>query len=308
MNSQSVIKEYINRINAVCDYIEKNINKSFTLDELTMVSNFSKYHFHRIFSAFMGETLYGYITRLKLERASGQLLYLAIKPVTQIALDYGFTDSAMFARAFKKHYGMSATEFREKNSNIGKDNKENFLYNHNENMIIRRSRKMNFKSTLEIKDASEMTVAYLRHVGTYEELGKVFIGMMSRLGAWAGAQGLISEDTKLLAVYHDNPSITEEDKLKTSICITIPKETKTEGDMGKMLISAGKYAIGHFEIDDENAAEQHGQAWEYMYGKWLPESGFQPDDKPVFEVYVNNPNMHPERKHLIDIYLPIKNA
>lgn len=43
-------KEYISRINLVQDYIEKNINNVFQLEELAEISGFSKYHFHRIFN------------------------------------------------------------------------------------------------------------------------------------------------------------------------------------------------------------------------------------------------------------------
>jgi len=151
-----------------------------------------------------------------------------------------------------------------------------------------------------------MTVAYLRHIGTYEELGIVFKPMIGRLMEWAQSKGELNENTRLLAVYHDNPNITDEDKLKTSICVTVAEDTKTQGDIGKMEIAGGEYAIGHFEINDADAALEHGQAWDYMYGVWLPQSGYMPDDNPVFEVYVNNPETHPERKHIVDIYLPVK--
>jgi len=261
----------------------------------------------------MGESLYSYIIRIKLERSAAQLLYSSNKPITDIALDYGFADSAMFARSFKKYYGISATEYKRKHSKISKakskiskENNANLEYNHEENMINRRHNKMQSKCDVEVVSVDKMTVAYLRHVGTYEELGKVFGSMIARLGSWAGAQRIMDKDTKVLAVYHDNPNITEESKLKTSICITIPKDTKVDGDLGKMSLSSGKYAIGHFEIDDDKAQEQHGCAWQYMYGEWLPQSGYQPDDSPVFEVYVNDPNTHPERKHFVDIYLPVK--
>ena len=165
---------------------------------------------------------------------------------------------------------------------------------------------MEAKCNVEVKAIEPMTAAYLRHIGTYEELGRKFKGMIARIVQWAGGKGLLDEKTKLLAIYHDNPNITEEDKLKTSICVTVPKGTKVDEEIGSLEISGGKYAIAHFEIDDNEAAAQHSAAWEYLYGQWLPESGYQPADSPVFEVYANDPSQHPERKHLIDIYLPVK--
>lgn len=307
-------KEYISRINIVQDYIEKNIDKIFTLEELSCISGFSKYHFHRIFGSIMNETLYNYINRLKLEKAVSFLLHAPHKSITEIALDLGFTDSAMFARSFKKYYKMSATEYRRTYSNNSKRESkirkaENMPPRYNEAEITNnwRQHKMNIKCKVDVVDVEEMTVIYLRHVGTYLELGKVFHNMIGRLVTWASSHGLIGEEgPKLIAVYHDNPEITEDEKRRTSICLVVPKDTKVDGDIGKMTINAGKYAIGHFEIDDNAAAQQHSNAWQYLFSEWLPESGFQPDDGPNFEMYLNDPNTHPERKHFLDIYLPVK--
>ncbi len=83
----------------------------------------------------------------------------------------------------------------------------------------------------------------------------------------------------------------------------MPKDMKVEGDIGKMSIPEGQYAIGHFVTD---TAEQHGDAWKYLFGEWFPESGYQPGDGPIFEMYMNDPNTHPKNKHFIDIYLPVK--
>ncbi len=95
-------QEYISRMNLVQDYIEKNIGNVFTLEELSAVSGFSKYHFHRLFGSIVNETLYSYIVRQRLERSLSALLYTPKKSITEIALDFGFSDSAMFARSFKK--------------------------------------------------------------------------------------------------------------------------------------------------------------------------------------------------------------
>ncbi len=81
--------------------------------------------------------------------------------------------------------------------------------------------------------------------------------------------------TKILTVYHDNPESTNETQLRTSLCMTIPDTAKIaeQGDIGSIRIS-GKYAAGHFEIYQN----EYTQAWAYMYGQWLPNSGCQPRD------------------------------
>jgi AraC family transcriptional regulator len=69
-----------------------------------------------------------------------------------------------------------------------------------------------------------------------------------------------------------------------------------------MTIPGGSYAIGHFEIDDQG----YEAAWNSIYGAWLPESGYQPDDRPAFEHCKNDPKEHPEGKSIVDIYVPVK--
>lgn len=307
-------QEYILRINTVQDYIEKNINKVFSLEELSAISGFSKYHFHRIFGSIVNETLYNYINRLKLEKAASYLLHAPHKTITQIAMDFGFADSAMFARSFKKHYGVSATEYRttyskniQTKSKIRKAKKVLPTYNDDDITNKLRRSKMEIECKVDIVNIEEMTVVYLRHLGTYAEFGEKFHDMISRLAAWGFAQGVMIEGTtKLLTIYHDNPEITQDDRRRTSVCISVPKDTKVNGEFGKMAVPEGKYAIGHFVIDDDAAARQHANAWEYLYGQWLPQSGYQPGDGPNFEIYLNDPSTHPEKKRFIDIYLPVK--
>ncbi|MBW2277899.1 MAG: helix-turn-helix transcriptional regulator, partial [Deltaproteobacteria bacterium] len=106
-------EEYVARINRVIDYIETHIEEELRLETLAVVACFSSFHFHRIFSAMMGEPLGQFIQRVRLERAANQLLGNPKKSITEIALDSGFSGSATFARAFKEGFGMSASEWRD---------------------------------------------------------------------------------------------------------------------------------------------------------------------------------------------------
>ena len=86
------------------------------------------------------------------------------------------------------------------------------------------------------------------------------------------------------------------------ISMAVPPDTEVDGDIGKLIIPAGTYALGHFEI----TGDQYPSAWKAIYQGWLPESGYQPDDRPCFEDYLNDPNEHPENKHIINICIPVK--
>jgi AraC family transcriptional regulator len=318
-------KEYISRINRVIDYIDNNLNTELTLKILASISNFSPFHFHRIFSSITRETLYQYIQRIRIEKAAGMLIANPEKTITEIAMDCGFSNSATFARAFKGMYKISASEWKnggfKKYSNNGKtdsnnhqkesNNKKDYQITSNYNDHINQFWRIKMKTrtnadldfTVDVKEISEMPVAYVRHTGPYKGDSALFESLYNKLMTWAGPRGLINfPKTKMFTVYHDSPEITEEQNLRISACITVPAGTKVDGEIGYMLVPGGKYAIGHFEIDDE----QYEAAWNGIFGSWLPESGYQCDDRACFEMCLNKPDEHPEGKHIVDIYIPVK--
>ncbi|MBP7263882.1 MAG: GyrI-like domain-containing protein [Spirochaetia bacterium] len=105
-----------------------------------------------------------------------------------------------------------------------------------------------------------------------------------------------------LAVYHDDPDLTPADKLRSSACVTVPDGTEVGGDIALMKVPGGKFAVGHFTIE----AGQFGQAWDALMGEWFPSSGYQPDDRLCYEVYITDPAHHPEGKFVVDICEPVR--
>ena len=315
--------EYTVRINRVIDFIDTHLGEKLQLADLARVATFSPYHFHRLFRAFTGEPLYRFIQRLRIEKAATQLVERPRTSVTEVALDCGFSSSSSFARAFKEHFGESATEYR--NAVFGRESKISEIksktgktqskerqdavlrggYPESINLLIKgRNKMLDQKSyTVEVKTVEGMNVAYVRHTGPYKGDENLFADLFNRLCTWAGPRDLLADpDLKMMSVYHDNPDVTEEKNLRVSVCMTVPESTEVSGEVGSMIIPGGKYAIGHFEIN----ADQYEEAWNALYGNWLPSSGYQPDDRPPFELYRNDPKNHPEGKHIVDIYLPVK--
>lgn len=332
--------DYVARINRVIDFIEHHIDEELSLDILSEVANFSKFHFHRIFYAIIGETLYDFIQRIRLEKAANRLIRTPYDSLEQIAYDSGFKSPSVFSRAFKSMFSISPSQWRRKyhattdksytnklssffysansnncqdnsnfhqsNSNKGKDISDIVPYFRNVNFseIIRRYEmyeKMDFK--VIVKDMEAMNVAYVRHIGSYKANPALFAGLIKKLFAWAQPRNLINfPDTKLMFVYHDNPDITEESKLRVSACITVPESTEVSGEIGRMAIPAGKYATAHFEINQD----EYEKAWNAVFASWLPQSGYQPADGLCYELSLNDPQTHPEGKHIVDICFPVK--
>jgi len=307
----------------VIDYIEANIGKDLSLEELARVAHFSPFHFHRIFRAMAGETLNNFIQRIRVEKAATKLVLNPKKSITEIAFECGFSGSSAFARVFRETFHTSASDWRSRRylqySKNGKiDSKESQpvgnirqdfdIYPYYTEGTTKQRWRIEMKNreiqtNVEVKDMPELHVAYVRHIGPYKGDQELFAGLFNKLMVWAGPRSLLRfPETKVLTIYYDNPDITDESRLRTDACITIPEDTQVEGEIGKATISAGKYAVAHFEI----SPDQYQEAWNAVYGGWLPDSGYQPDDRPCYELYLSDPKEHPEGKHIVDICVPVK--
>ena len=110
MNYDACIKKSI-------EYIENNLSKKIELKELADKVFLSKYHFHRIFHAVVGEPVAEYIRKKRLEEAANELLNTDHK-IIDIALKYQFSNQESFTKAFKKLYGIPPKEFRKNRVNL----------------------------------------------------------------------------------------------------------------------------------------------------------------------------------------------
>jgi len=158
------------------------------------------------------------------------------------------------------------------------------------------------KFEASIKDLPERHVACIRHVGPYPKIGEA----IERLFAWAEPRGLIRfPETAVLAVYHDSPEEVDTSDLRSDACITVPEGTPVDGDVKRMTIPGGVFAVAHVEID----ASEYGEAWDKLIGEWMPESEYEPDvpsERLCYELYLNDPDQHPEKKHIVDICEPVR--
>src|SRR5512142_2872809 len=106
------LQEYCERIDDVKKYIRDHIDEPLTREALAEVAGFSVPHFHRIFTAQLGENIASYVRRVRLERA-GRKLRMGAVDITQVALAAGYDTHAAFGRAFKLQYGLSPSQFRQ---------------------------------------------------------------------------------------------------------------------------------------------------------------------------------------------------
>jgi AraC family transcriptional regulator len=373
MTEKHIYEEYLARINRVLDYIDNNLAKQFTLEELAAVACFSKFHFIRIFSGIINETPFQYILRIRLQKAASLMVIdQQRKSFTEIAEEVGFTELSILSRNFKKYFGMAPFDFRQKlvvykrsinhknykfnihkkrnlsqtnsnesqksadissyfcnTENVGiamndanltdelnekirlEHNLKSAVYYNSKKFInqkiknwrdqMENSKKPNTFKSIEIKELTKITVAYIRHIGPYMQNGDLFEKLYGKLFAWAGARGFMNNpDFKTLCVYHDDPNVTEEENLRISVAFPISEDTKVDGEIGKMEVDGGKYAVARFELGVNDFSE----AWNWVFARWLPESGYQCDNRACFEVYPEPQSAN--GNWLVDICVPVK--
>ncbi len=107
----------------------------------------------------------------------------------------------------------------------------------------------------------------------------------------------------VMTIYQDNPFITDQKNLRTSVAMSIPKTVKhIDDDEITLMTIKGKYAVIHFEIN----RNEYGKAWNYAYHEWLFKSKEKPRDSFPFEMYITKPPSNLKDKSFTDIYIPIE--
>ena len=104
-------QEYLERFLSICEYIDTHCTEDITLDEISKIAGFSKYHFTRLFKQFTNNTFYKYLNQKRIELALTLLADPNIS-VTETAMQSGFANPSTFIRVFKAEKGCTPTEFR----------------------------------------------------------------------------------------------------------------------------------------------------------------------------------------------------
>ena len=112
LSEPQLLEHHADCIEEVMRYIRRHISEPLDRETLAAVAGFSIPHFHRVFTAQVGESAISYVRRIRLERAARKLRMGAVD-ITQVALAAGYDSHAAFSKAFKQQYGLSPSEFRQ---------------------------------------------------------------------------------------------------------------------------------------------------------------------------------------------------
>lgn len=99
-------------VSSLTVWIHKNITKNIKIEELSLISGYSPWYMQRIFKRYMGVTVGAYIRGYRVKKASEELL-ASNDPINDIAIHYGYDSQQTFSRVFRRHFGLSPSQFRD---------------------------------------------------------------------------------------------------------------------------------------------------------------------------------------------------
>ncbi|MBE7416946.1 MAG: AraC family transcriptional regulator [Ideonella sp.] len=273
--------EYDRRMHRVLEAIDQRLDQSLDLASLAAVAHFSPYHFHRLFSAWMGETLGDYLRRRRLEVAAGRLAAQPRLAVLQVALSVGFGSGEAFSRAFKAHFGSAPSGWRAQLRQRKRDQATRKIdqlrgataadtggsaFHHEEPAM-----------NVTLIDRAPQRVAYLRHTGPYGEPVSRF--WQQQVGPWLATERLFGRVR--YGISHDDPSITDPAKCRYDACVEVDDRYVPSGAALVTKLPGGRYASMPFH----GTAGDIKAAWTRLLRDWLPGSRLQLDSRPCFELY-----------------------
>ncbi|MHC4426278.1 MAG: AraC family transcriptional regulator [Planctomycetota bacterium] len=292
---ESTEQLYKQRILHVQMYIQQNLDRELSLEELAKESYFSVYHFHRVFRAVVGESLKEHIRRLRLERAASFLKHTD-KSIVNIALSAGYQTHEAFTRAFKTAFGCPPSDFRSSNSTSSQG-----IIAHYQNDAKAKDPNLTIGDNhmqVTIENIKAMRVAFLRHIGPYNQVGKAW----DRLSTHLGKDGYLGSGSKFIGICYDDPEVTAPEKVRYDACITVEESFVPEDEIAVQTIGGGEYAVTtHFGPYDKL-----GETYSRLFGEWLLQSSRELRSDPCLEFYLNDPDCTDPDDLITDICLPLK--
>lgn len=286
---------YVERVQRSVDFIEQNLREDITLDGIANAAAFSPYHFHRVFSLTVGETIKNYIRKRRLTEAAYELRD-SNRRILDIAFEYRFESQESFSRAFKKLFSVSPAIYRSL-TKYPKFYEKKVL---TEEGIMHRAKGIEVKS--EIINKETFWVVGMEYRGSKEHHGEI----PKLWGKFDGRSKEISNRQGKVVSYgvcFSTPSMLQKDEFYYMASVPVTSSDDVPEGMVAKEIKGGDFVV----ITHKGPISKISDTLDYVYGSWLPKSGFDPDDRANLELYDQRFKFEdPESE--FDILVPIKKS
>jgi len=290
----AALHNYDPRMQRVLDHIDRHLDDNLDLDAVSRIAAFSKYHFHRQFTAAFGLSFHRYVQLARMKQASYQLAYRDEQTVTDIAMDAGYDAPDAFARAFRQRFGQSPSSFRKS------PDWEPWLAAFGP-LDNARSKLMQTTYTPDdatIRDAAPTPVAVMEHRGDPATIGAT----IQRFIAWRKAAGLSPKTAPTFNVFHCDPRTTPPADYRMDLCVGTDRPIEAHGERIEAgVIPGGRCAVLRVVGHTDNMEP----AGLYLYRDWLPASGEEARDFPLYCQRITFFPEVPEHEAVAELFLPL---
>ncbi len=278
-SSSRAASSYAERVNVVMDYVRQHLDRNLTLAELARVASFSPYHFHRIFKGQTGETIASFTRRARLERAVALMRSTPTRDLGSVGVEVGFATPSEFSRVFRSVYGRSPSTWDRRSRLDGAVDLTDEVAA--EEAGISWPDGSGPKARLMARPACR--VAYLRVRDPWQD-DRLTEGY-DQLLTWVRQRMIEPTDQQLLGLSWESGKVTPLDLLVYDLGITVPEDVTAEGTIGVHHLPAALAVEVHCTSLRSTAI-----AWEFLYGEWLPKSGYEPLDRPAVKWFRRAPD------------------
>lgn len=276
------------------EHIDEHLDEELTLDRLSSIAAFSKYHFHRQFSELFGIAVFRYVQLVRSKRASYQLAFGSNR-IIDIALTSGYESHEAFSRAFKKTTGQTPSEFREQ---------PDWQPWHATHQRLRELRSQHMKPNHCLEDVQivlfpETRVGTLQHRG---DPGRLEASIANFI-AWRRQNRLSRDVSATFNLLYNDPEETPPAEFRLDLCAATTQPV-AENPFGVVAgtIPAGRCALLRHQGSDDTL----GVTLRYLYSSWLPSSGEELRDFPLFIQRLRFFPDVPEQEAVSDVFLPLQ--
>ena len=293
MNSNATSSYHL-RFRKVLEYIDAHLDEELSLDVLSALAAFSKYHFHRQFSQLFGLGVHQYVQLVRLRCASRKLAFSAEQRIIDIALESGYESPEAFARAFKKAVGQTPSAFRDRPEWIP-------WHATYQPLAELRSRHMTRNYSIEdveIVHFETTRIAVLEHRGDPHLL----LDSVRRFVDWRKQNCLPPKRSATFNLIYDDPANTPPEQFRFDLCAAISRSVDANDQgVSERAIPGGRCARLRYVGSEDGI----GEAIAFLYATWLPPSGEELRDFPLFLQRVRFAPEVPENESEIHFYLPL---
>ena len=285
------------RIVEAVAYLLANLDDPVELDVLADTVCLSRFHFHRVFQALMGETVGELARRLRLERAA-HALRTTNAPITMIAFEASYATLEAFIRAFRAAFGYTPSVFRKEMTYSGHLPTRNGV--HFDDPGCERLRFVASTGEpnmdIEVREFAPRRVVAVPHKGPYYMIGQSF----SVLGQVLGEAKI--EHDHGVGIFYDDACATPADQLRSHAGAFVADDVTVDDPRVEMVdFSGGLYAV----VTHVGPYDGLVGAWGAFYG-WLPQSCYELVEGLSFEVYLNDCSVTPPEELRTEICVHVK--